>query len=155
MTCACQHPLLSPDALQKADGGPSIDHDALRGELDREAEATRRMARLERKIDSLREAVKAAKTAASRAERERAHLVEQSAAERSIVQRAFVRKAAESLLNPAERFLDAIVMVLHRNAPQNWDSGYLDGFVARNRSGLLSVIRSAVIKRKFPLEGEA
>ena len=127
----------------------------LLGLPERETEATKRLTRLERQVGVLRETVRASKAVASRAERERAHLLEQSAAERSIVQRAFVRKAAESLLNPSERFLDAIVMVLHRNAPQNWDPGYLDGFVARNRSGLLSVIRSAVIRRKFPLEGEA
>ena len=109
------------------------------------------------KIAVLRGQMRALKRQLAWEQREHVRMLTSAEAERDLVRRAFLAKAAESLLNPSERFLDAVVNSVHRRLPPDMPTSVPDEFVARHRSAMLSIIRSEAIKSVFPHgdQGEA
>lgn len=69
---------------------------------------------------------------------------------RDAIDRARTRRGREALSGrgvDAERVLDAVVGVLRARPPAGVDAGYVEGFVARNRAGMLEVVRGAFAGR--------
>ena len=102
---------------------------------ERENEDTRRIAKLERQLAAAREAVKVEKAANAAMVRER--------------ERAAGRMALEPVAtlpggsSRAERLLEVAIGVLRERPPAGVEAAYIDGFVGRNRTALLGIMRGA------------
>ncbi len=108
-------------------------------------------------IASLRAQVRSLRRQVERANRDLDRERASVDVERDLVRRAFLRKAAECLLQPSERFLDAVVMDVARRLPPGTDFGEVEAFVSRHRPALLTAIRARAIERTLPVgaEGDA
>jgi hypothetical protein len=102
---------------------------------ERENEDTRRIAKLERQLAAAREAVKAERAANAAMVRER-----ERAAGRMGLEPVATLLGASSR---AERLLEVAIGVLRERPPAGVEAAYIDGFVGRNRTALLGIMRGA------------